>query len=72
MSDFDNKREAYRAAEEASAEPPARKVIQISSVMDSVGKYLILAVCNDGTIWSLTNLYEGDPKWKLYVQPPQP
>lgn len=54
--------------------PPARKAIQISSVMDSVGKYLILCLCDDGTIWQLSNLYcedGGDPKWERFIQPPQ-
>jgi len=51
---------------------PKRKVIQIASVLDSVGKYFVLAVCNDGTIWQLDGLYEGDCKWEKFVQPPQP
>jgi len=49
-----------------------RKVIQITSNIDSVGKYLILAVCNDGTIWKLDGLYEGDPIWQPFITPPQP
>lgn len=48
-----------------------RKVIQISSVIDSVGKYLVLAVCDDGTVWKLHGLYEGDPFWEPFTAPPQ-
>lgn len=47
-----------------------RKVIQIMSVMDSVGKYLILAVCDDGTIWQMDGLYEGNIGWSLIPSPP--
>lgn len=48
-----------------------RKVIQLVTSINMVGNYLILAVCNDGTIWQLHGLYEGKPKWELFVQPPQ-
>jgi hypothetical protein len=54
--------------------PPKRKVIQICSQIDSVGKYLILAVCDDGTIWQLDNLYrEGgnEPEWEPFPNVPQ-
>jgi hypothetical protein len=50
-----------------------RKTISIASVMDSVGKYLILCVCDDGTIWQLANLYrEGgeEPMWEPFPNPP--
>lgn len=60
---------------EPPARPKNRKVIQIASVLDSVGRYLILAVCNDGTIWSLVNLYREngeEPRWERYPEPPQP
>jgi len=49
-----------------------RKVIQITSSIDSVGKYFILAVCNDGTLWKLDGLYEGEPTWGVFPSPPQP
>jgi hypothetical protein len=48
-----------------------RKVIQISTALDTVGKYFIIALCNDGTLWKLHGLYEGDPKWEPFVAPPQ-
>lgn len=48
-----------------------RKVIQLSTVIDCVGKYLVLAVCNDGTIWKLDGLYEGNPSWEPFPVPPQ-
>jgi hypothetical protein len=40
-----------------------RRVVQIASQMDSVGKYLVIAVCNDGTIWQMSGLYEGQVRW---------
>lgn len=48
-----------------------RKVIQVMSSIDVVGKYLILAVCNDGTLWKLDGLYEGEPKWESFPTPPK-
>ncbi len=48
-----------------------RKVIQIQSSIDSVGKYFVLAICNDGTIWKLSGLYEGSPTWEPFPVPPQ-
>jgi uncharacterized membrane protein len=51
-----------------------RKVIQIASQIDSVGKYFIVAVCDDGTLWQLDNLYrEGgeEPRWEPLVNVPQ-
>lgn len=53
--------------------PAKRKVIQIASVLDSVGKYLVLCVCDDGTVWQLANLYrEGgrEPEWEPFPVPP--
>jgi hypothetical protein len=47
-----------------------RKTIQISMQIDSVGKYLVLALCDDGTIWQLDGLYEGKSKWHLFPTPP--
>lgn len=41
----------------APAAPP-RKVIQIVSSIDG-GRYFILALCDDGTLWQLSGLYEG-------------
>jgi len=55
-----------------TANPKLRRVIQVSSQIDSVGKYFILAVCNDGTLWKLDGLYEGDPSWEPFTEPPQP
>jgi hypothetical protein len=51
-----------------------RKTIQISSVMDSVGKYIVLALCHDGTIWQLANLYREngkEPYWEPFPIPPR-
>lgn len=47
-----------------------RKVIQVVSSIDSVGKYFILAVCDDGTMWQLENLYEGEVRWVPFPVPP--
>lgn len=49
-----------------------RKVIHVSSVLDSVGKYFILAVCNDGTLWQLTNLYREDGNELYWIEFPTP
>jgi hypothetical protein len=45
------------------------KVIHVSSSIDSVGKYLVLCVCDDGTIWKLHGLYEGKPGWEAFPLP---
>lgn len=45
------------------------KTIQISTSIDSVGKYLVLALCDDGTIWKLSGLYEGKPCWEPFPSP---
>lgn len=48
------------------------KVRQISSSIDNVGKYLVLAVCTDGSVWQLCNLYceKGlEPYWEPFPQP---
>lgn len=53
---------------------PPRKAVQIASVMDSVGKYLVLCVCDDGSIWQLANLYRDrgkEPEWEPFPVPPQ-
>lgn len=47
-----------------------RKVKQVVSSIDSVGKYLVLAVCDDGTLWQLDGLYEGAPFWEPFPTPP--
>jgi len=47
-----------------------RKAVQISSQIDSVGKYLVLALCDDGTIWQLGGLYEAKLKWEPFPHPP--
>ncbi len=47
-----------------------RKTIQISMQIDSVGKYFVLALCDDGTIWKLFGLYEGVPQWEPFPTPP--
>lgn len=48
-----------------------RKTIQVMSVLDSVGKYLIIAVCDDGTLWQMSGLYESKIKWEQIPSPPQ-
>jgi len=45
------------------------KVRQISSVLDSVGRYLVLCVCTDGSVWKLNGLYEGKPGWEPFTVP---
>lgn len=47
-----------------------RKVVQIATNIDSVGRYFILAVCDDGTLWQLNGLYEADASWKPFPTPP--
>jgi hypothetical protein len=49
-----------------------RKVIQVSSSLDSVGRYFIIAVCADGTLWQLNDLYreKGEPYWEPFPIPP--
>jgi len=50
-----------------------RKVIQVVSSIDSVGKYFILAVCDNGSLWQLTNLYRehgNEPTWESFPVPP--
>jgi hypothetical protein len=47
-----------------------RRVIQVSSSIDSVGKYFILALCDDGSLWQLGGLYEGTPHWSPFITPP--
>lgn len=49
---------------------PKRKTIQVSSSIDPVGKYLVLALCDDGTLWRLSGLYEGKPEWEPFPVPP--
>jgi len=49
---------------------PIRKVVQITSSIDSHGKYFIMALCNDGTLWKLGGLYEGNPEWEPFPIPP--
>ena len=47
-----------------------RRVIQIYHNIDPQGRYLILALCNDGSLWKLHGLYEGTPVWELFQLPP--
>lgn len=47
-----------------------RKVIQVAMQIDSVGKYFVLALCDDGTLWQLEGLYEGKAKWTPFPVPP--
>jgi hypothetical protein len=47
-----------------------RKVINVAVQIDRVGKYFILALCDDGTLWQLDGLYEGRPKWNPFPAPP--
>jgi hypothetical protein len=48
------------------------KIVHITSVMDSVGKYLVLALDSDGHLWQLSGLYEGSPHWKHFPVPTFP
>jgi len=45
------------------------KVKQVSISIDPVGKYFILAVAEDGTLWQLEDLYEGKPTWRSFPSP---
>jgi hypothetical protein len=47
-----------------------RKVVQISMAMNEYGKYFVLALCDDGTLWQLEGLHEGIPSWKSFPVPP--
>lgn len=49
-----------------------RKTIHVSASIDSVGKYFVLAVCDDGSMWQLSNLYRehGEPHWERFPSPP--
>jgi hypothetical protein len=47
-----------------------RKVKQIAINIDSVGKYLVIAVCDDGTLWQMSGLYEGQISWHQIPAPP--
>lgn len=58
------------ALEESFSTPPMRVVVQLSSAFTADGRYFVLALCNDGTIWKLHGLYEGDPKWESFPIPP--
>jgi len=49
---------------------PRRYVIQVAPVMNNTGGHFIVAVCNDGTIWRLDGLYEGEYKWEPFPTPP--
>jgi len=49
---------------------PVRKVVQIVSSIDGTGRYFIVALCNDGTLWKLSGLYEGKPEWETFPTPP--
>lgn len=33
--------------------------------------YLVLALCNDGTIWQLVGIERGAPKWEQIPNPPE-
>ena len=50
-----------------------RKVIQVSASIDQRGRYFILAVCDDGSLWKLDDLYRenGEPNWKSFPVPPR-
>jgi hypothetical protein len=48
------------------------KVIQMTSSIDSVGKYFIVAVCEDGSIWQMGKLYEGNIEWTELPRPERP
>ena len=38
--------------------------------IDPVGKYFVLALCDDGTIWQLEESYEGKLEWHPFPVPP--
>lgn len=48
---------------------PTRKTIQVTAVMEA-GRYLVLALCDDGTIWKMGGLYEGAIVWTAVPTPP--
>jgi len=45
------------------------KLVQVTAVLDPVGKYLVLALDSDGKLWQLSGLYEGSPHWKTFPVP---
>jgi hypothetical protein len=47
-----------------------RKVISVISHFDHSGRYFILALCDDGTLWKMRGLYEGTPQWESFPMPP--
>lgn len=49
----------------------SRKPIQVTAQFDDVGRYFVLAICDDGTVWKLIGLYEGKPEWELFPGIPQ-
>lgn len=65
-----NKRKQLRDPITPPFLPRSPKVIQITSSIDPVGKYFIVALRDDGTLWKLHGLYEGEPKWEPFPTPP--
>lgn len=53
-----------------SASSAKRQTVQITSHFDATGRYFVLALCNDGTLWKLSGLYEGEPVWDSFPVPP--
>ncbi len=49
-----------------------KKVVQVAMTIDSVGKYFVLAVCSDGTLYQLEGLYEGKARWTPFPLPQEP
>lgn len=47
-----------------------RKVIDVKVHFDQQGRYFVLALCDDGTLWKLHGLYEGSPAWEPFPTPP--
>lgn len=74
LQDSETKRKILLETRLIDSIEPDRKTIQVVAQIDSVGKHLILAVCNDGTVWQLYNLYREDgvgPYWTRFVEPPK-
>lgn len=47
-----------------------RRCIQMSSSFMPDGRYFIIALCDDGTLWQLGGVYESKPEWKRLISPP--
>lgn len=65
-----NSKKTQKEVGEQRFQSAPRRVIQISASIDSVGKYFVVAVCNDGTLWQMGGLYEGEIRWDPIISPP--